>query len=765
MKEIDWFKIVEALSKRTTSRLGSHHISQIKPLDSVKKAKESFERIRQFRILLLEGLRPQLASLDFFELWFARLAKNSTLKALEIKDVRSFCLESLDLKKTFKSLELPYLQELASQIFEVEEVLSAIDSLITPNGSFKKDASEELYRCTQEKEKLESKIKNRLDKIVKEYNMATLLQDKYVTNREGRWVLPIKSSRQHDFEGIIHDASQSRQTVFMEPQEIVSINNDLRKLEVKIEEEIERLLKALSSYLYSLRTELKKAKEILLECDQEMAKAQLSIDLKAEPCNFKDNEIYLHSAKNPILILESEHVVPSTVEMDGEKRILMLSGPNAGGKTVLLKTIGLAAHMSSCGLHICAGSSSRLPFFKEIYMAVGDLQSISSHLSTFAAHLKVLNQATKASGYNKLLLIDEICGSTDPEEGGALARSFIEVYLKNQVFGVITSHLSYLKGGWEKSSGVINGSLDYDEENSRPLYRFVMGIAGKSLALQIAKNAGISESILKKAISFLSPGTKKYHKKIEKDIKDRKEVEDLKRKLLKETKLYSKKRQDYEEKLHALEKQTSEIIQEERQKARKEMDEIISKAKAEQILSNYKHLQKMKESIPKIISSTDHFESSSLEEFEKKFKPGTQVFIKSLSRTGIVQSAINKKGELEVLSQSLRFSVPWTELKMTTPSYDKTSSFQKRSFLDKSVAESNVLDVRGLSVENAIEMLEKKIDEALLKEMDRIKVVHGHGGEILKRAIRAYLSKSLHVKRWTASSKEMGGDGVTWVEL
>ena len=505
LREIDWFKIVEALKKRTTSHLGAHHISHIKPLRSQKKAKESFERITQFRKLLLEGMRPYLESLDLFEIWFSRLNKNAVLKVLEIKDVRVFCIETLELKKTLLSLDLPFLKNLASEIFDVKKPLSAIDSLITPEGDIKKDASQELYNYTQEKEKLEFGIKKRLDKIVKEYNMVTLLQDKYVTNREGRWVLPIKSSRQHDFEGIIHDASQSRQTVFMEPQEIVSINNDLRKLEVKIEEEIERLLKSLSSYLSSLKEDFKRAKDILLQSDQEMAKAKLSIDLKSESCDFKEDEIYLRSAKNPVLVLEGEDVVSNTVEMNEKKRILMLSGPNAGGKTVLLKTIGLAAHMSACGLHICCDKSSKIPFFKEIHVAVGDQQSISSHLSTFAAHLKVLDKACKSKGYDKLLLIDEICGSTDPEEGGALARSFIDVYLENQVFGVITSHLSYLKSGWEKSSGLINGSLEYDEKNSKPLYRFVMGIAGKSLALKIAKNAGISEKLLQKALSFLRP--------------------------------------------------------------------------------------------------------------------------------------------------------------------------------------------------------------------------------------------------------------------
>jgi len=467
-----------------------------------------------------------------------------------------------------------------------------------------------------------------------------------------------------------------------------------------------------------------------------------------------------------VLVLEGESVVSNTVEMEGKKRILMLSGPNAGGKTVLLKTIGLAAHMSACGLHICADKSSKIPFFKEIHVAVGDQQNISSHLSTFAAHLKVLDKACKAKGYDKLLLIDEICGSTDPEEGGALARSFIDVYLENKVFGVITSHLSYLKSGWESSSGLINGSLEYDEKKSKPLYRFVMGIAGKSLALKIAKNAGISDSLLKKAISFLSPEAKEDHKRQQEDLKIKKDMEALKRNLKEEIKLYEKKRKDYEDSLKTLQEERLEVVEKERKKAREEMNELISKAKAENVLTNYKNLQKMKESIPKVITSHENQgEVLSKEDFEKKLKPGTKVFVSSLNRTGVVQSTMNKKGEVEVLSQSLRLSVLWTDLQMTEPSYDRGSSFQKRNFTQSSVNKDNTLDLRGYSVEEALESLEKKIDEALLKEVDRVKIVHGHGGEVLKRAIRSYLSKSLHIKKWMASSKETGGDGVTWIEF
>ena len=602
---------------------------------------------------------------------------------------------------------------------------------------------------------------------MKEHDMKYLLQDKYVTSREGRWVIPIKSSRQHDFEGIIHDSSQSRQTVFMEPQEVISLNNDLRKLELRIKEEIEKLLKELSSYLYSFKKQWETTKDIMLECDVEFAKAHLACDLKAHPCEFVEKEIYLKKARNPVLVLRAEPVVDNTIEMKEKKRILILSGPNAGGKTVLLKTIGLAAYMSSCGLPICAEASSQMPFFKKIYVAVGDLQNITHHLSTFAAHLEVLHKAIEAKGYDKLLLIDEICGSTDPEEGGALARSFIEEYVKNKIFGVITSHLSSLKVGWRHHSGVVNGSLQYDEKTSKPLYQFVMGVPGESLALQTARRVGVQESLIKKAMSFLSPERKKYETYLDDIKKEKKQTQELKEGLVKEMKSYEEKRKIYEDKVLKLEKEKEEIIEKERKRARHEIDDMISKAKAQEVLTNYKHLQKMKEKIP--VNKTPkekNVSANSLEDFKEKFPPGVPVFIRALNRKGIVQSEPNKKGEVQVLSQSLRFSTHWKDIEKDLEALSSKGSlnFQRRSLIEASNRKNNVVDLRGCSVAEALQALEKKIDEALLNDMDRLKIIHGHGGEVLKRAVRTYLSKSPHIKKWMSGS-DSESDGVTWIEI
>lgn len=274
----------------------------------------------------------------------------------------------------------------------------------------------------------------------------------------------------------------------------------------------------------------------MLEADVRLAQAQLATHMAATSIQFSDGEIDLRELRHPLLVLNNVDVVPNSVRLSDEKRILLLSGPNAGGKTILLKAVGLAAQMARCGLLISAAEGSRLPFLKSIFVAVGDSQSVDQHLSTFAAHLRILNEATKAVGPNNLLLIDEICGSTDPEEGTALARSFIQTYAERGSFGVITSHLGPLKQGWEQGSGVVNGSLEYDNKNGKPTYQFLMGVPGQSLALQTARRVGVDAAILERALNNLNPSVKQYHQGLQEVETMKTELRALREEQLAETK-------------------------------------------------------------------------------------------------------------------------------------------------------------------------------------------------------------------------------------
>lgn len=774
LKNLDWPEILSQLQKCATSATAKEHLLSLQPLSSPELAKESFNEIISSLSILNLGVRPHFESLDFISAWLIRLEKGSVLSTTELKDVRRFCLEAIALEETLNQIsDNQWLTSIKKELMDAGRPLSAIDSIIAANGDIRTDASETLYRLYREKENLTRSLQSLLDRLSKDFDLDTVLQERFVTTREGRWVLPVKSGKQHSFKGIIHASSQSKQTVFMEPEEVVPINNRLRQVEIEIDAEVERLLAQLTQYLRSHVSDFKSSKEILLKMDMRLAAAQLTLKIDAHPVEFDSSQLKLNYVRHPLLVLREEKVIANSIELSiDKKRLLLLSGPNAGGKTVLLKAVGLAAQMARCGLPVCCDENSKLPFFKKLIVSVGDSQSVDAQLSTFAAHLKILDSATSINGSDYLLLIDEICGSTDPEEGSALARSFISQYEQNEVFGVITSHLGPLKSGWDENSGVINGSLEYDNQMGRPTYQFIMGISGQSLALQTAKRIGVKQSIIDNAVVFLSPATKARFNGLEEIETMKVEIRNLRDSLEKEKKDTQKQKSKYELMMTEFEKEKNQRIEKAISKAERELKDILTKANVDQTFRKHETLEKIRAQMPTIVKSPtismDNKPIESAEEFSKRFPPGSKIYVPSLGQDGIIQGTPNAKGELPILSNSIRLTLSWKDLRAPQLFSNPTAKLVRQSSVGVTVSlqePQKILDVRGFTVDDAIEHLENYLDQAMLQREDRIKIIHGHGTETLKKAIRGYLSRSLYVKKWQAGSKETGGDGVTWAEL
>ena len=764
--------ILDRLVHLGTSASAKESLNNLSPLDTQKEAEESFCIIQELQTILIKGQRPFMESLDLFAPWFNRLKKQATLKPLELKDVRHFCIEVMALQEIIENFDLEWVEGKKALLMKASEPLSAIDQVMTPDGNIKTDASERLYNLHSEKQNLKREVQNSLDKLVKKHELENILQDAYVTTREGRWVLPVKSGMRHQLGGIIHASSQSKQTVFMEPQEVIPINNRIRQLDVEIEEEIERLLRELTQYLGNKIDEFQTTQKTLLLFDIGFAKAQLAQQLRANPPQFHPSDLHLKQVRHPLLVLNEENVIPNTVYLNQDQRILLLSGPNAGGKTVLLKSIGLAAQMARCGLPICADADSRIPFFQKLHIAVGDSQSVDAHLSTFAAHLKVLNEATEAQGPQNMLLIDEICGSTDPEEGTALARSFIESYAQNSVFGVITSHLSPLKMGWDKGSGIINGSLEYDNKSGHPTYQFIMGVPGQSLAIQTAQRVGVSSYIIDRAMECLSPESKSYHKSLQEVEQFNIQLQTIKEHLKGELAEAQKMKNKYEALVLKFEKERTDMLNQALKRAERKVEKLIEHAKVDETFKKHKELQGLKNQLPELVKASNGKTQAqskilSAEEFSQAYPPGSKVFVPSLGKDGVVQGRPNAKGGIPILSSSMRLVLHWEKLKPPQQASNPTIEvMRKKTPLGLSQAETDrVVDLRGINVEEAISQLETQLDRASLNQEERVKVVHGHGTNALKRSIRSYLSRSIYVKKWSAGAKDSGGDGVTWIEL
>jgi DNA mismatch repair protein MutS2 len=766
LETLDWPKITRHLSSYATSGEGQDLLLRTSPLESEEKAVANFKIIKDAQNLLALGERPFMESLNLYHSWFQRLEKQSQLKPLELKDIRLFFMESMALKKIIKNSQSEWGEKIASEIMEIKGPLAAIEILITPQAEIRIDASETLYRLYNEKKNQVYKIQSALNNLVKAHENEAILQDKFVTNREGRWVIPVKSGMRHDISGIIHATSASKQTVFMEPQEVVPLNNQLKKIEAEIEEEIDKLLTQISQYLFTLLADIRSTRDLLLECDVRFAQAQFGITLNAKPIKFSTETVELFNVRHPLMLINGEKVIPNTVKLTPKDRILLLSGPNAGGKTVLLKCFGLAAQMARCGLPVCADENSSLPFFENMTVAVGDSQSVDSQLSTFVGHLKALNEACRMQGLHSLVLIDEICGSTDPEEGAALARGFINYYSARRIYGIITSHLGPLKTGWSADSGVVNGSMEYNRDTGTSTYNFIKGIPGHSLAFSTAKRIGVIPEVFDFAQKYLSPETRKRFETAEEIELVKDQINQLREELKIKIQETESEKLVFKKKILEFEVDRDKRLREEVGKIKERILEESKKANVQKLFDDHERRSNILLEFPEVIKAPNKEDDFTIDKFTKSFPPGSVAFSTSLQRDAIVQGAPNKQGEVPILAGSMRLMVFWEDLKPPKKASNPLSkrSFQTQVHVDLS-DKGDTLDVRGKNVQLAIEELEKFLDKAITQRLDRVKIIHGHGSEALKKSIRSHLSRSVYVNRWSSSQESNGDDGATWIYI
>jgi DNA mismatch repair protein MutS2 len=765
LRNIDWNYFLTAVENSASSLLAKKQIQESKNFSNWNDALLQMQEILDAKDLLHGDDRIPIQSIDSYPLWFSRLKKGATLQPVEFKDVRLFVTESSYLhfkcEEVRNALTLRWIEEVDS----FKKLTSDFERIFTSDGEVKETASPHLQKLFYEKNELNKSVTDKLNHLVKKHELENVLQDRYVTTREGRWVLPIKMGMQGRFPGIIHDTSNSKQSVFIEPQEVVVTNNQLKEVELKIADEIERILSQLSNECRAQTEVFQSSYRALLEWDIRLAQAKITKAIDGEKPQFDAKTLDLIDLRHPLLVLQKQKVVSNSVLLDAEHTVLLVSGPNAGGKTILLKSVGMAAQMARAGYPLCASSASKIPLFHEIFVSVGDTQNISEGLSTFAAHMKELSEASTSKPYQDLVLVDEICGSTDPEEGAAIARAFLEHIAKNRVFNITTSHLSPLKSKWPEELGVIPACMDYDESLGRPTYKLIPGMSGSSFAWKTAKKMGVPEVILQRALDFLNPEWKTRNQQMEDLEKLKSEALLLKAQAETDSRSAEQMRRKYEEKLQKLENEKLQILEEASRDAEKRVEKFFEEIRQGQ---QKKNVFEAKAELPQIIKGKKSTAISSAKEFAEKYPPGSEVYARTILKRAIVQSLPNEKGEVTILAGSMRVQSPWEYLveetnaqPITKSQFTSTPAPQKNAF----GREDFVLDLRGMTIEEAVEHIDHDINQALQENADRLKIIHGHGTGALKKAVRAYLSRSPHIKGWQAASPEHGGDGVTFAEL
>ena len=686
--------------------------------------------------------------------------------------------------------EIEQMKTLANRIYFDQNLEEDIHSKILSDTEVSDHASDKLYSVRREIRLLNERIRSRLAEYLTG-SEGKYLQDGIITMRDNRYVLPVRAEYKRNIRGFIHDRSASGATFFIEPEEVLEMNNELRSLAIDEKEEVERILKELSSRVGSLGEELAADIELLEEIDRAYAFAEYAYKTGCVmPEVNGEGIVSIEMGRHPLI--DRKKVVPVSLSLGKEYRFLLISGPNTGGKTVTLKMVGLFCMMAMCGLFVPA-KRARLSVFDEIYCDVGDAQSIEESLSTFSSHVTNIIQIVNKVNAKSLVLIDELGGGTDPDEGQALAKAIVSYLLKTGCAGVVTTHYTALKEFAFGAEGIENACMEFDSDTLQPLYVIRIGVPGSSNALAISRRLGLKESILNDALSNLSEGAQKFENIVRNAEESRLRAEEA----LKESNLL---KAEWQEKLRALDL--------EREKLQKEKDKLYSQAKAESrriVNERTADAEELLSEIEKIfkkqtITEGDLIRARTLknrlgdkayenerEELvrpqykqatEKDIKIGARVYVKTLNQEGVVQNIRPQKQEAEILCGNIRMRSKFSDLSVLIAQEkaqnDKKSGLNKISSLNgvqvkKSLtpkpAPSLELNVIGLTVHEAIPEVEAFLDSAVLANLEEVRIVHGMGTGKLRAGIHEFLRTERRVAEYRLGKYGEGDTGVTIVKL
>lgn len=711
------------------------------------------------------------------------LAKGGTLGAGELLRIGAL-LEAAKRAVEFdkKDEETDFLSGRFDGLQTFPEIRREISRCILSEDEISDDASSELKRIRRAMKTTNDKIREQLSVTVN--SSGDMLRDNIVTMRNGRYCLPVKQEYKSAFQGMIHDQSSTGSTFFIEPMAIVKLNNDLAELAMKEQEEIERILASISSICAPETEGLERDVILLSELDFIFAKAKLSKKMQGSEPIFDDNYIEIKKGRHPLI--PRDRVVPIDVTLGKDYRLLIITGPNTGGKTVSLKTVGLFTLMGQAGLHIPAFDGSHLRVFHEVYADIGDEQSIEQSLSTFSSHMTNTVSILKHADKNTLALFDELGAGTDPVEGAALAISILDNLLQRNVTAMATTHYSELKIYALSTDHVENASCEFDVESLQPTYRLLIGVPGKSNAFAISSKLGISDKIIEKAKSLVDEDSKSFEDVVTGLESTRKELEQERAKAAAYREEIERQKKKLAEKNERIDKAKEKILR----RANEEANEILQKAKdmADDSIRKY---NKWMDGSKGNVSDMERQRSAIREQLKKtgeklatkqkgnhpktapgKLSIGDLVMVHSMGVKGTVMSLPNTKGKCFVQMGIMRSEVNADDLELLEEEtlQNRKEQLRERSGagkikMMKSLHVSSSINLIGKTVDEAIALLDKYLDDAYLAKLHQITIIHGVGTGALRNAVQAHLKKSKYIKTYRMGEYGEGGYGVTVAEF
>lgn len=782
LRNLGWQEIASALARRTDTERGRELALAIDFLDARDAIEARLDEIEEARILTRKALSIPLGGAEDVRRIVRRASKGAILEPFELQACARLLRAASRVRSFFATheSEVPRLAGMAEELVDARHLAERIETSFEPSGRLRDDASGTLASLRDRARSLHHRIKSQLDELLRDETFAENLREPYVSVRNDRYVVPVNASFRALVPGIVHNASNSGQTLFVEPQPIVGLGNELSIAESMVAEEERRILSELSGDVGDRAAEIEDAVERLARLDRIQAAARLADDLDAtRPALVEGRASFsLRQARHPILLLQGKEVVPNDIRLEPDQRALVLSGPNAGGKTVTLTTVGLCALLARAGLPIPAQAESRVPLYRGIASAIGDDQDLEKDLSTFSAHLTSLRSILETAREGSLVLIDEIAADTDPREGAAIARAVLEALTERNVQVVVTTHLEEIKALGMVDPRFANARVGLDPETLAPTFRLEMGAAGVSSALEIARRIGLPERVLDAARRHLHGGSALAAALEQLEAQRRELSRELQAARLRQSELEKARaevealRKDLELARGRVEAKVREELADELEAVRREVGAWVARLSQRPSVREAVEVQKkVKERIEKQELERRKLEARMEAAMEAEPPPstlavGTRVKVASLGAEGEVLELLGDEALVRV--GLLKTRVPVTELVALS---GKARRREKSRLGVERVAAGTIsearrkLDVRGLRADDALRELELFLDRSYSEGLEAVQVIHGLGTGALRQAIRAALEASPYAAGFSSAPQEEGGDGVTIVEL
>ncbi len=800
---------MEKVAKEAAFSASKELVKELRPTPNLEEARRRLAFTTEaYQLIELRNDASVQAAHDIRQ-HVVRAAREGVLSPHDLLEILATIQSAIHVARLTEKLDpenFPLLHKLGADIPQRPHLVRRIEETISQEGEVLDTASPALRKLRFDIRGANQRLQDRLRTLVHEFGNA--LQEPIVTIRSDRYVIPVKAESRGQVRGIVHDQSSSGATVFIEPMVVVELNNKLRQLQIEERQEIERILRQLSLEVGNEKDALDLDVELLAEFDLHLAKARYGRMMRCTEPHLNDSGfINLRNARHPLL---TGKVVPINFHLGHEFFIVVITGPNTGGKTVALKTVGLLTLMAQAGLHIPADEHSEIAIFEEIFADIGDEQSIEQSLSTFSSHLsriieilrrieeiqrdtpnirgkmsETLVNKTDSRRLRALVLLDELGAGTDPSEGSALARAILTFLLERHVTTVATTHYSELKAFAHEQPGVVNASVEFDIETLSPTYRLSIGLPGRSNALAIANRLGLDERIVERAREFLGSAGVRMENLLEGLQSERKALEDERFHLNMERVEAEYQRKQLEQDRYRLEEQQAQILNDARSQAQRELEEVqrmLAKIKVdvshagmtrEQLGEARQQVREFAEKVRPVAAPRRPVKKADTEETvaEGPLQIGDTVRVLSFGQNAELLGLSADRSEAEVQMGALRFRVSVDNIERLSK---RQASMQDRAQTQPAVVlpryedlpeVATQLDIRGTYVEQALEELDGYLNDAVMTGMSTVRIVHGKGTGALRAAVREQLAHHPLVKSFTSAPPQEGGDGVTIVNL